>query len=112
MGVTGGTAQGAWAPSAAPQAEQLSALSGLLRPQFGQYIYIPPLLYIWTSARIIKYKIAHCELSIKIYYKFKYVLLILSYHIKYDISRQTIKESKIKSNVRETWRVILSGSCT
>ncbi|UKI24116.1 MAG: hypothetical protein L6V88_08775 [Anaerotruncus sp.] len=83
MGVTGGAAPGAWAPSAAPQAEQLSALSGLLRPQFGQYIYIPPLLYIWTSARIIKYKTAHCELSIK---KFiinsSMFLLILSYQIK------------------------------
>uniref|UniRef100_UPI003FEDF03C hypothetical protein n=1 Tax=Eubacterium sp. TaxID=142586 RepID=UPI003FEDF03C len=86
MGVTGGAAPGAWAPSAAPQAEQLSALSGLLRPQFGQYIYIPPLLYIWTSARIIKYKTAHCELSIKIYYKFKYVLLILSQQIKHKLS--------------------------
>ena len=34
---------------------------------------------------------------------------LLSYHIKYDISRQTIKESKIKSNVRETWLVILGS---
>ena len=30
---------------------------------------------------------------------------LLSYHIKYDISRQTIKESKIKSNVREVWQI-------
>lgn len=59
MGVTGGAAPGAWAPSAAPQAEQLSALSGLLRPQLGHlryYIFghLPALLS--TKQHIVNYQ--------------------------------------------------------